>query len=960
MDISVPESVSAARRASSSRLDAAVTANRSSNVSASVSATGVPVPLIINTNQVGLAMDISVPGCANDLLIKDAVDSILNKGNKSPAADGHVNNLHSTLKSMEEAAEVNKADKTEDAAAAPLLHKHHQSLTAQSAADNTNEDVDMSPTSKSPSLIGPCHSIEEASVNTTIESVTMEEAGNNKQKDALPDNTSMLDAPPSHEDVAPSVIADAAADETGQSAHQNVKISLTPEEERLFQLLTSSAEAYEANQLTIDPNPPQQKISARGGFTKQTSSSSVDGASWLKPPPKVERIEIRVAGGWVRDKLLNQHSVDVDVALDCMMGVQFARIVQSYLALQDQEKEEEMKKTMMLEGETGVNGVSEMKKIEAIDNEENTEQSPPKKKGKSHNPHAQQKKQKQKSKQPKIGVIGANPSQSKHLETATMNIQGIDVDFVNLRAEEVYESNSRIPTSKTRMFGSPLEDALRRDFTINSLFYNIRSHRIEDWTGRGLDDLLLYRRIVTPVDAHETFHDDPLRVLRAIRFCVRLDFSTLDEQIREAAMSKRVHHSLHVKVSRERVGKELEGMLTGKHARPGRALDMIADLHLAGSVFAFPGSFPGDHDYASGPVSGHILGVEYNCSLGMADPCSRDEAIEEAARQRARGWGESKRLLSVLPTVMEGHVDEREKILREKTEQGGEVEDDGSGAMLLPTTVNERLLHLCVFILPFHNLTFPDKKGKVVSVTAQMIKESLKFPVRDIQAVSKILSHVDEMATILSEVRSQLAAAQSTQEEGDGETPFQLTPPCRLRAGLLLRALKEHWVTCLLTAAAWEIRSQQRLDEQDAQGTTATSIPDDQPSREFYRAIVDDLDLDECWRVPPHLNGKEIIKELSLPKGPLVGVYLDDQIRWMLLNPEGAKEQCRTHLQERKREREQECSGDGEEVVGEGKMVVDDQNEVNVGVAIGDGQSSAITEGENGAKHFSKKIRSEN
>ncbi len=42
-----------------------------------------------------------------------------------------------------------------------------------------------------------------------------------------------------------------------------------------------------------------------------------------------------VAGGWMRDKLLNQHSVDinVNVALDCIMGVQFARIVQCYMSL---------------------------------------------------------------------------------------------------------------------------------------------------------------------------------------------------------------------------------------------------------------------------------------------------------------------------------------------------------------------------------------------------------------------------------------------------------------------------------------------------------------------------------------------------------------------------------------------------------------------------------------------------
>ena len=113
---------------------------------------------------------------------------------------------------------------------------------------------------------------------------------------------------------------------------------------------------------------------------------------------------------------------------------------------------------------------------------------------------------------------------------------------------------------------------------------------------------------------------------------------------------------------------------------------------------------------------------------------------------------------------------------------------------------------------------------------------------------------------------------------------------------------------CATTAAAWEIRSYQRLDNGSAEA--ASIIPPDQPAREFYRAIVDDLALDECWKVPPHLNGKEIIKELSLPKGPIVGVYLDDQTRWMLLNPDGTKEECKAHLQERKRDREsQESSG---------------------------------------------------
>ncbi|KAL9182878.1 hypothetical protein ACHAXT_004157 [Thalassiosira profunda] len=796
--------------------------------------------------------------------------------------------------------------------AQPLLH-HNSSLSNRTRSASEDAVADGEDMIDEDCLVKgklkACKSIEEASVNTTIQSVTVEEA-----EKIMVEAEKHLDAPRSTIDSADVAELQPApsggSDDSPQTPadHHSVNLRLTPEEDTLFLELTHAAEAYEAGQLIVDPTPPRESLSARGGFTKQESK---DNQSWKKLPPDVERIEIRVAGGWVRDKLLNNHSADVDVALDCMMGVQFARIVQSYLA-QKMEEEERLERESMTTEEKGLEELME--------------------RGKRNAKHPEKKKRK---KQPRIGVIGANPSQSKHLETATMKVHGMDVDFVNLRAEEVYEPGSRIPTSDTRMFGTPLEDALRRDFTINSLFYNVRSRKIEDWTGRGLDDLLVHRKIVTPIDPHVTFHDDPLRVLRAVRFCVRLDF-TLDDQIKEAAMSKRVHHSLHVKVSRERIGKEVEGMLTGKHARPGRALDMIASLHLAGSVFAFPGSFPGDHEYAGGPVTGHILGVDYSCSLGLDGPL----AVELAAGHRARGWEESSSLLDLLPKVMEGHAAERESVLRERSDWG---ERDGgeNDAFLLPSEADSRLLHLCSFILPFHSLTFPDKKGREVTVTSHMIKEALKFPVRDVQAVSRILSHVDEMTAILSEIRSQLAAHRQGAGGEEAGQPFRLTPLCRLRAGLLLRSLKENWVTCLLAAAAWEIRSFQRPTVEDYD-PALSMVPAEQPSRELYRALVHDLDLDQCWKVRPHLNGKEMIKELSLPKGPVVGVYLEDQTRWMLLNPRGTKEECMAHLRERKREREQEGA----------------EGESNVGIAGGDGHSSPIAQGENG-KHFSKKIRAD-
>jgi tRNA nucleotidyltransferase (CCA-adding enzyme) len=72
--------------------------------------------------------------------------------------------------------------------------------------------------------------------------------------------------------------------------------------------------------------------------------------------------------------------------------------------------------------------------------------------------------------------------------------------------------------------GTPLTDALRRDFTINSLFYNLNTGEIEDYTERGVADI--FSRIIrTPLEPLVTFKDDPLRVLRCFRFKSRFDFS---------------------------------------------------------------------------------------------------------------------------------------------------------------------------------------------------------------------------------------------------------------------------------------------------------------------------------------------------------------------------------------------------------------------------------------------------
>ncbi len=130
--------------------------------------------------------------------------------------------------------------------------------------------------------------------------------------------------------------------------------------------------------------------------------------------------------------------------------------------------------------------------------------------------------------QEKFGIVKENSDKSKHLETATMKIEGKFVDFVNLRSER-YTEDSRIPTIE---IGTPQEDASRRDITINSMFYNIQTGEVEDWLGNCMEDLK-NGYVRTPLEPKITFEDDPLRILRVIRFAVRYQFE-IDPRIEES------------------------------------------------------------------------------------------------------------------------------------------------------------------------------------------------------------------------------------------------------------------------------------------------------------------------------------------------------------------------------------------------------------------------------------------
>lgn len=97
--------------------------------------------------------------------------------------------------------------------------------------------------------------------------------------------------------------------------------------------------------------------------------------------------------------------------------------------------------------------------------------------------------------------------------TAMVRIEGVNLEFATMRRES-YSAESRKPIVKP---ASIAEDALRRDFTVNSVYRRLSSDELLDPTGSGLIDIQA-GLLRTPRDPITTFIDDPLRMFRAVRF----------------------------------------------------------------------------------------------------------------------------------------------------------------------------------------------------------------------------------------------------------------------------------------------------------------------------------------------------------------------------------------------------------------------------------------------------------
>jgi poly(A) polymerase len=131
----------------------------------------------------------------------------------------------------------------------------------------------------------------------------------------------------------------------------------------------------------------------------------------------------------------------------------------------------------------------------------------------------------------------------------------VEVATFRREPERGNEETDDILVTDDNTFGSPLQDARRRDFTINSLFYNIADFSVLDYSG-GLDDLEQKRlRVIGDPDVR--FREDPVRMMRAIEFASRLGF-----EIEPATYEGILRHRADIlKASPPRVSEEILELL---------------------------------------------------------------------------------------------------------------------------------------------------------------------------------------------------------------------------------------------------------------------------------------------------------------------------------------------------------------------------------------------------------------
>lgn len=219
--------------------------------------------------------------------------------------------------------------------------------------------------------------------------------------------------------------------------------------------------------------------------------------------------------------------------------------------------------------------------------------------------------------------------------TAMLPLSDGKIEFVAAR-EEWYEQNSRKPSVKNASLQSDLS---RRDFTVNALAASLKKSRwgelIDPFHGREDLDRKILR---TPLEPEKTFDDDPLRMMRAIRFASQLQFTIEETALRAIGMmAQRISI-----VSQERITEEFLKILMSPV--PSIGLQLLYETGLAKFVFPELADMVGVEqrkDYHHKDVFLHTLKVVDNICTSTDDVWLRFTAlVHDIAKPRTKAFKE--------------------------------------------------------------------------------------------------------------------------------------------------------------------------------------------------------------------------------------------------------------------------------------------------------------------------------
>ncbi|CAD2091541.1 tRNA nucleotidyltransferase, putative [Plasmodium vinckei brucechwatti] len=387
-----------------------------------------------------------------------------------------------------------------------------------------------------------------------------------------------------------------------------------------------------------------------------------------------------------------------------------------------------------------------------------------------------------------FGIIKINSDQSKHLETSSFNLFNFQVDIVNLR-NETYTEESRIPEIA---IGTPEEDALRRDFTVNSLFYNLKNKKVEDYTKNGIHHLK-NQIISTPLNPLTTFLDDPLRIIRCIRFCGYFNFN-LDQSIFDVLKNEDIKKSFNKKISKSRLASEIIKIFSYKCKNIVLSLTLLNYSNYSEEIFKLPLDYfvqneevfekmknkknhkIEDHWYeANGVINKRVHLFEDSKEINKNLDKSVDEYVDykdSSKTNLSKDDNKSENLKNPNDNrniendwLFEGlnYVKFFKGI--EKSELLKQILYD------LDYKENINYIHMCLFLLPLKNYYIYIKKGvKTEYVIEYIIRESLKFPLK----YSKFCVNIYEGFTHLYKLYKNINVLEFLKDNNDKKTNLNI------------------------------------------------------------------------------------------------------------------------------------------------------------------------------------------